>query len=271
MTSISGLGSSGNYATGAQSRLNATASNSVSLSTDTIDFALSGDAATVQASNANSLFSVLNANILDYNNLAGVGSAIDTYTKSLPNSNVYDSSYTAPSAKYLTELANLKTVAASGNRKEAESVLAAAKLDAPDNVAGGISTAISRGDTAGEAGLVVEGTANISDFLSTHGYSAAGARAEASAVTINGLAEYATNTPSSSAQTRIQQINDLALYAADNAGADQHGVPATSSNPLFNIISSLLDAKSGVAIDQSLTSLDILYGGSTSDTADNTA
>lgn len=144
-------------------------------------------------------------------------------------------------------------MAASGNREEAESVLAVAKLDAPDSLAGGIATTISKSDKAGEAGLMVEGTANITDFLSTQGYTAAGAAAEASAITIHGLAEYATNTPSSSAQTRLQRIGDLALYAADDAGTSRHGVSPTSSNPLFNMISSLLDPNAGIAIDQSLT------------------
>ncbi|MBB6143348.1 hypothetical protein HNQ77_001292 [Silvibacterium bohemicum] len=251
MTGISGLGSNAGYVGG-----NTAASNPVSLSTESIDFALGGDANTVNASNADSLFSVLNTDILNSDNLAGVGSAIDTYTSSLSSSNVYDSPYTTPSAQYLTDLSDLKNAAASGNLGEAQSILATAKLAAPDNVAGGISTAISKGDTAGEAALMVEGTANISDYLVQQGYSATSAAAEASAITINGLSEHATDTPSSSAQTRTQQITDLATYAGDNPGT-------ISSSPLLNIISTLLESKSGTAIDQSLTSLDALYGSST--------
>lgn len=86
-----GFSSSGSYITAAQGRsntANTADSSSISLSTDTIDFALSGDTDTTSASNYLSLFSVLNANILDSRNLAGLGSAIDTYTKSLANFNV---------------------------------------------------------------------------------------------------------------------------------------------------------------------------------------
>ena len=139
MASISGLNSSVDYAADPQGRSNAasgTTSTSISLSTDSVDFALSGDAAPVNDANDLSLFSVLNANILDFNNLAGVGTAIDRYTSSLSSSNVYDSSYTAPSANYLADLANLKTAAASGNTEAAQADLATAKLAAPDNVAG---------------------------------------------------------------------------------------------------------------------------------------
>jgi hypothetical protein len=254
--------------------------DTISLSMDTINFALSGDADNVQASNSLSLFSVLNANILDYSNLAGVGSAIDKFTNSLASSNVYDSPYTAPSAKYLSDLSELKTAAASGDQAKSESLLATAKIDAPDNVAGGISTAIAKGDIGSEAGLVEEGTANIGDFLATHGYSIAGAATEAAAITINGLALDATNTPTSSAQTRLQQISNLAVYAAESQATPQSGTFATSDNPLFSIISTLIEANgmgpnglqkvqsgfasTGAAIDQSLTNLEALYGVSTS-------
>ncbi len=271
---ITGVSNSNNYVsanlqTPAKSvnstAVGATGTDTVSLSTDKIAFALSGDADNVNASNHLSLFSDLNANILDYPNLAGVGSAIDAYKNSLASSNVYDSSYTAPSAKYLSDLTDLKSAAASGDMVKSQSLLAKAKFDAPDSVGGGISTAISKGDIAGEAGLVVEGTSNISDFLATHGYSVAGAATEAAAITINGFSLNATNTPTSSAQTRSQQISNLAVYAAENQGKDQPGTTATSSDPLFNIVSTLIEAKSGTAIDQSLTNLEALYGVGTSD------
>ncbi|MGA3133176.1 MAG: hypothetical protein ABSD59_20445 [Terracidiphilus sp.] len=277
MSSISGLGSNADYVTNAQSRSTAasvTTSSAINLNAGYIQSVDNGMVKVPDPSNAGSLFSFLNLNILDENSLAGVGSAIDTYTSSLSSSNVYDSSYTTPSAKYLTDLTSLKTSAASGNINEAQADLATAKLAAPDSVAGGISTAISEGDTAGEAGLIVEGTANFSGYLATQGYSSKGASAEASAITINGLSEDAMNTPSSSAQTRSQQITNLALYTADNPGT-------TSSSPLLNVISALLVADgnpvngfrdpSGTAIDQSLTNLVALYGGSPSNIPANSA
>jgi hypothetical protein len=260
--------------------------DTVSLSTDTIDFAIGGVTANQQASNADSLFSTLNANILDYPNLSGVGSAITKYTDSLASSNVYESSYTAPSAKYLADLSALKTAAASGNQQKSESLLAKAKLDGPDNVAGGISTAISRGDTAGEAVLVAEGTNNMSDFLATQGYSSTGATTEAAAITINGFSLGAANTTTSTPQSRLQQISDLAEYAADNQATSQAGTATTTSDPLLNMITTLIEANgigpngirsvesgfatSGAAIDQSLTNLITLYGlGTSSATSSN--
>jgi len=268
MTGISGIGSGADYTTTTQSSSSVaggSGSNTISLGTSTIDFALSGSTTTEVNTDANHLFSVLDTDVLgsEYrggsNNLAAVGGAIDTYTSSLSSSNVYDSSYTTPSSQFLSDLTALKTAAASGNLQEAQTELAQAKLAAPDDVASGAAAAISHGDAAGEAALTVEGTANISDYLATQGYSSAGAEAEASAVTINGLSEYAADTSTSTPQTRTQQINDLAESTAN--------APLTSSsNPLLNIISDLLAARSGTAIDQSLINLDALYGKSTQGT-----
>jgi hypothetical protein len=271
---ITGVSNSYNYVDNTQSRANAAASSpgaaSISLSTATIDFAIRGESGTDQGANAEGLFSILNSDILYDPNLGGVGSAIDTYTSSLAGSNVYDSPYTTPTAGYLADLASLKTAAASGNLTESESLLATVKLAAPNSVAGGISTAIAEGDTAGEAALIVEGTANISDFLAANGYSPTGAEAEADAITINGLSLRATDTPTSSEQTRLQQISSLGVYAADNQVTNQAGNPATSGNPLLNIISTLIEAKSGTAIDQSLTNLATLYGvGQSTSTSNN--
>ena len=251
-----------------RAKANLPAAPSVSLGTDSINFALSGDADNVKASNYLSLFSVLNANIQDSNNLSGVGSAIDTYTSSLASSNVYDSSYTAPTPQFLADLAKLKTAAASGSREESEFVLTAAKLDAPDSVAGGIATAASNGDTAGEANLLVEGTANINSFLAGHGYSSKAAVTEAAAIIINGLTESAADTPVSSAQTRLRQITDLAAYAANNQEQHPNGASATSSDPLFNVISALLEAKPGASISRTLTYLEGVYNVSSSKQAE---
>jgi hypothetical protein len=212
-------------------------------------------------SNADSLFSVLNANVLASSNLDSVGNAIDTYTSSLGNSTGDDSSYTEPSAQFISDLASLKSAAASGNLSEAQSDLATAKADAPEDVADGMADAVSVGDTAGEAHLCLESIANMSRYLATHGYSQTGATAEAIALMVNGLAEYATNTSSSSDETRLQQITYLATYASEHGGTSGN---SNASNPLFNIVSTLLDSQSGNAIDQSLTNLVDLYSGGSS-------
>lgn len=237
--------------------------DSVSLSTESVSSAISGETANQKATNVNRLFGVLNANILDSNNLSGVGSAIDSYTNSLASSNVSNSSYTAPSAKYLADLADLKTAAASGNRAQSESALAKAKLDAPDSVAGGLSTAIAKGDVSGEISLLLEGTANIRNYLSTQGFSSSGASAEANAITIGGLSLSAADTPTSSAQTRLQQVKDLALYAAGKQETTQSDSSQSSTDPLSNIVSTLLQAKTGIQMSESLSTLDSFYTGST--------
>jgi hypothetical protein len=270
MSSISGLGSNADYVTKAESRsptasvtaATATSTGSISLSTDAIDFALNGEAPTTDASNSLLLYSTLNADILGPQiNLSGVGSAIDAYISSLASSNVYDSSYTTPSAKFLQDLADLQTAATSGNQASAESTLAAAKADTPDSVAGGEDVAVATGDTAGLAGLQVEATANISDYLKTQGYSSTGATAEASAIIINGDSLNATFSTNYTPQMRLEQINDLALFAGENGSASGNSVTTTANSPLFNIYETLLEAKSGTAIDESLTNLDALYGG----------
>ncbi len=150
---------------------------------------------------------------------------------------------------------------ASGNLSEAQSDLARAKADAPENVANGMADAVSVEDTAGEADLCLESIANMSRYLATHGYSQIGATTEAIALMMNGLAEYATNTSSSSAETRLQQTTYLATYASEHGGTSGN---SNASNPLFNIVSTLLDSQSGNAIDQSLTNLVDLYSGGSS-------
>jgi hypothetical protein len=252
-------------------KVSSTDTDSISLSTASIDFAVNGDAPNVEAASTGSLFYAVNQDVqYPTKHLSSVGSAVDAYTSSLAGSNVYDSSYTTPSAQFLTDLANLKTAAASGNQADTESALAAAKADAPDGVADGEATAVAKGDTAGLAALQVEATANISDYLKTQGYSSKGATAEASAVIINGDTLNATFTSTYTAQTRLAQIENLSLFAADNTGST-NSVSSTTNNPLFNIYETLLDAKSGTAIDQSLTSLDAQYGSSTTNTTSTNA
>ncbi|MDR3750372.1 MAG: hypothetical protein P4K94_02690 [Terracidiphilus sp.] len=235
--------------------------DSINLSADYVQSVENAMGNVSDPSDTDSLFSGLNANVLVSSNLDSVGNAIDTYTSSLGNSTGDDSSYTEPSAQFLSDLASLKSAAASGNLSEAQSDLATAKTDAPENVANGMADAVSAGDTTGEADLCLESIANMSRYLSTHGYSQTGASAEASALMINGLAEYATNTSSSSAETRLQQITYLATYASEHGGTSGD---SNASNPLFNIVSTLLDSQSGNAIDQSLTNLVALYSGGSS-------
>lgn len=288
MSSISGLGSSAasdaslnqlpvsqsssssTLVTATSSSTTITISDSINLNADYIQTVDNSVGNISDASNIGSLFYVLSENIQSNDpTLVGVGSAIDTFTKSLPSSTLYDSSYTAPSARFLGDLANLKTVAASGDLAAAKSDLAQATIDAPQSVADGDADALGVGDTSGEVSLAIEGTANVSRDLVTQGYSAAGAEVESIALTINGLAEYATNTPTSSAQTRFQQISFLATYAAEHGGTTQAAATANASNPLFNIISTLQDSTSGSGIDQSLTNLVALYSGGTSTIAES--
>ena len=140
---------------------------------------------------------------------------------------------------------------------ETQAALAQAKFDAPDDIATGGMLAVAKGDVAGEGALDVEGTANVAAYLVTQGYSCTGATAEAIALSLHGFLQSATNTSSSSAPTRTQQITDIAQNEASNP---IDAVP-TSTDPLMKIFETLIESKSGTAIDQSLTSLDALYGG----------
>ncbi len=265
MTGISGLGSGADYTTGTQSSssvASGSGSNTISFSTETISSALGVNSPTVTDADAGDLLSVVDAEVRGSvylgvsRNLAGVGSAIDKYTSSLSSSNVYDSSYTTPSSQFLSDLADLKTAAASGNFQEAETDLVQGEHDAPMSVGNAEATALAAGDTAGFASLEVEGAANISDNLVWLGCSVAGAQAEASFITINGISESAGNTSSSTSQTLSQEISDLAESTASTP-------LASKGNPLLSIIESLLAAKlSDTGIDQSLADLDALYGNS---------
>jgi hypothetical protein len=101
---ISGLGSnSGDVAntqirtdTGNSSGTDSKGTDSISLTMSSIVSVSDGAGKYAEGSNAILLFSKLNAGVLYAGDLSGVQSAIDTYTQSLPSSNVYMSPYTAP-------------------------------------------------------------------------------------------------------------------------------------------------------------------------------
>jgi len=93
---ISGLGTSSANVADTLIPKNApssTGNDSISLTSDTINSVLNGMRTYGDSSNAYFLFSKLNAGILYAGDLTDVQSAIDTYTNSLPSSNVYESSY----------------------------------------------------------------------------------------------------------------------------------------------------------------------------------
>lgn len=188
-----------------------------------------------------------------------VQSAVDNYLQSLASSNVYDSSYTAPSSQFLGALSALKSDAGAGDWDAAQIDLAQARQNAPLSVADGISLAIAKGDTAGEAALMAEGTANMRDALAAYGYSQTAATAEADAITINGLVG-PSNPDARSILTRLDQIIDLATGLADGSSPAGDGNAAASNSPLFHVIEDLLEASSPEASNQVLANLDRKYG-----------
>ncbi len=261
---ISGLGTSSANVADTLIPKNApssTGNDSISLTSDTINSVLNGMRTYGDSSNAYFLFSKLNAGILYAGDLTDVQSAIDTYTNSLPSSNVSESSYTAPSAKFLKDLDTLKSAANSGNLADTESALAQAKLDAPDDVSGGMGTAAAKGDAAGETSLLLETRSNIAGSLVTQGYTPGGAQAEANAIVINGFfVGKDTKSDPLSVQTRDDQIRDLARSVANKTPSTQSGSIPTSSDPMFKIIESLLESSSAYARTQTLAELDSVYG-----------
>jgi len=218
------------------------------------------------SSNVDLLFSKLNAGILVSGDVNGVQSSIDGYTSSLQSSNVYMSSYTAPSAQFLHDLDMLKNAANEGDLAGVDSALAAAKLDAPENVTGGEADAVAKGDTVGMANLMLEARSNIAGGLVSQGYTPEDALAEANAIMINGFFVSDPKGDQQSSDTRLQNITSLAVYAAKVAAA-QHGASGNSNDPMFNILESLLQAHSPVARNQTLSALVKLYMGENSGTA----
>jgi hypothetical protein len=209
-------------------------------------------------SNANFLLTQLNESILDAGDFTGVQGAIDTYTQSLPSSNVYESAYTAPSSAFLSDLKSLEGDANAGDLGAAESDLAQAKLDAPDSLPDAAGLAVAKGDTEGLAGLVVEGESNISDYLLSLGYATVDANTEADAITINGLVGPANGTQQAS-QARLNQVVDLAAGIASKTVAEAHGAATAASEPLFNVVETLLEGSSS-ASSVNLARLDSFYG-----------
>lgn len=255
---------SGNSATG-------TTDDGISLDLQYVNSVLDGASALDQNSNAGYLFSNLNSSILTQGNLTNVQSEIDTYTQSLSSSNVYESTYTTPSASFLADLNSLKSDAATGNLSAAQSDLAKAKLAGPDNVRDAVWDATWSGDLAGEASAIQEGTDNVAEYLQTQGYSAVDAKAEANAITFAytpslGLGGSTAGEPSSDPIV-TGQITSLATSAATLDSSTTGG----TSDPLFNILESLLkaDAISSAASLQTLSLLNSLYGagGATAATA----
>jgi hypothetical protein len=261
---ISGLGYSSGGVTDTQISSKAgssTDTSSIVPTGDSLNSVLNGTSKNSSDSNAGYLFSKLNTSILYTGDLSGVQSAIDTYTQSLPSSNVYMSSYTAPSAQYLNDLTALGSAANGGNLVDTELALAKAKLDAPEGISAGVSIAASRGDTAGETGLFMEAASSMADYLITQGNTSVDAHTEANTIVINAVSLVGkTSSDPLSAQTRLAQITDLASSVANEHASTKHGAVPTSSDPMFNIIENLLKAHSSTASNATLAALDLRYG-----------
>ncbi len=211
------------------------------------------------SSNPDFLLNNLNASILGEGSLTGVQLAIDTYTESLPSSNVYESAYTTPSSAFLGDLKALESDASSGNLGAARSDLAQAKLDNPGTGGDGISRALAKGDTAGEADIEIEAASGVADYLVSLGYTSADAHTEADAIEISGLVGQTNSTPQA-AQTRLNQIADLATSVAKSTPLIAQGTLPAPSSPLFNVTESLLEAPSAAASNEDLARLDSFYG-----------
>lgn len=259
--SISGVGYSAGDFSSIQTNPpagNTGAANSISLSEQTITAVSNGTVQYSIASNPNHVLFLLNEQIVNSDSLDGVQNAIDNYTGSLAGSNVYDSPYTTPSAKFLNDLGAIKSAAAAGNLGAAKSILAAAKLAAPDTVAGGIAEAHSAGDVAAEAALMMEAGANMSGYLVTQGYTPAEANAESDAILLNvhGFVGTADTLP----QTQLDQITDLAQSLASGTTSTGQGRIPSPADPMFKILEALFEAPTAAASDQTLARLDAIYG-----------
>jgi hypothetical protein len=232
-------------------------SHPIDLTQDSINSALDATSDSTNASNSNFLIYNLNASITNAGDFTGAQTAIDTYTQSLPTSNVYDSSYTAPSAQFLKDLATIRSAAGSGSLEAAQSALAAAKLDAPSGVADGIAEASANGDKGEEVNLFLEGNANITDSLVARGYTLSDAHAESDAIDINGFISNSLGTTRVDA-TQQAQITDLARSAAtaENTTASHK---LNASDPMREIIERFLGATSIPAALNTLTWLNKAY------------
>jgi hypothetical protein len=127
----------------------------------------------------------LTKDIDDNGSLAGVQSAIDTYTSSLISANGYESAYTAPSTSFLADLNALSKDAASNNLPAAVSDLAKAKADAPQYFTGPWGT--------GDANVVADFTSLQTPSLSksldaTNEASAANGGGDSTATTLSSRA-----------------------------------------------------------------------------------
>jgi hypothetical protein len=215
------------------------------------------------ASNSSYMFSELNQSILYSGNFKGVQGAIDSYTQSLPNFHVYDSPYTAPSTKFLNDLEAVKSDASAGNLGAAASDLQKAKYDAPV----GISEAYAKHDASGIAGCLTENAATTADYLASQGYTAANAKAEAIALTINGVVDHSQNTIAT-ATTQAGEITDLAISLASNTpSTNALAVPTFGNNffdVVYNIVNSTASATSRIEAyglnNRALAAMDALYG-----------
>lgn len=138
-------------------------------------------------------------------------SALNAYNQILPSSNLYMSSATTPSAQFLSDLTAVGSALASGDVTDAQGAFQAAQADHPESVAAAVSSARGNlladttdavqalADSSNLTGvdygqlstdqtnldsLSREQSANISDYLTTQGYSAADASMYANAVAL---------------------------------------------------------------------------------------
>lgn len=270
MSSISGLGTiTSSYSAQTSDSGSSTDPTSGSWSEASVLKLASAVSNATRSSNINYMFYNVEQSIRSGDS-AGVQSAIDTYTQSLPDSAVYNSIYTAPSAQFLDDLAAIKNDAKKGNLEAATADIQTAQYATPDATTGGISLAFDQHNSSAIAAIEQEGTVNTAHYLASQGLTTTDANTEALSFTINSVVDHSNNT-GIAAQRQTDQITDLAASLAKSLDFTQTESITSSSSSLTDIIEKLFSTtvptsgrKQAYALNnQVLASLDATYGSET--------
>ncbi|MGD0521778.1 MAG: hypothetical protein ABSA48_11030 [Terracidiphilus sp.] len=176
--------------------------------------------------------------------LSAAKTALDTYMQLLPSSSMYMSTLTTPSQAFLNDLSAMKTAINSGDLTGAQTAFATALADSPDDIGGAFSIANCTGDTDNMARLSMESAANLSDYLTSIGYTQTNANIEANAMELGSLTEnpLVTTTQDKAQEAQAAQ-QTTEIVSVDSAGAStSNQLLATAETSMYKVYDAIFNA-----------------------------
>jgi hypothetical protein len=200
-------------------------------------------------------------------NVTAAQTALASYTKILPTAPEALSPLTSPSTQFLTDLSTLGSALQSGDLTAARSDFQTAQYDKPTNNGSAYATAYDTGNTGAEATLSLESVENTTAELTWLGYTPSNAKIEANIIEFAADAGLTTGSSQADSAQTNQLITDLAKDVASGPELTISQSGATSNNPFYNIVTSLLTLASPSELNKTLELLASTYGSGNASTS----